>query len=291
MMTANNSTANSHSEPTLYIVATPIGNLNDMTPRAIETLKLVDIIACEDTRTSSKLLRHFNIDSKTCAYHEHNADSQTLRLIEKMQAGQSVALISDAGTPLVSDPGFQLVQSAHQHQIKVVPIVGASAMIAALSVAGIASDKFSFLGFLPAKTTARQKQLQEYLPRTETLIFYEAPHRIIACLTDMLAIFGAEREVSYCRELTKTFETVYKTKLGELLDFVKNDSNQQKGEIVLVVAGNKAEKNTDIEQHDQLLLRLLQDLSVKKTANLASELTGVKKNALYQRSLALQKGC
>ncbi len=273
----------------LYIVATPIGNLNDMTPRAIETLKNVDIIACEDTRTSSKLLQHFNIDNKkTWAYHEHNADIQTINIIEHLQAGKSVALISDAGTPLISDPGFQLVQSAHENNIKVVPIVGASAVIGALSVAGLASDKFSFLGFLPSKETARKKQLIEYAKRSETLIFYEAPHRIITCLQNMAEIFGNDREISYCRELTKTFETVKKSTVGELLTFVKSDSNQQKGEIVLVVAGNKTQVNDDISQHDKLLLRLLEDLSVKKSASLASELTGVKKNALYQRLLELQ---
>ncbi len=273
----------------LYIVATPIGNLSDMTPRAIETLKNVDIIACEDTRTSSKLLQHFNIDNKKAwAYHEHNANIQTINIIEHLQLGKSVALISDAGTPLISDPGFLLVQSAHENNIKVVPIVGASAVIGALSVAGLASDKFSFLGFLPSKETARKKQLADYAKRSETLIFYEAPHRIIACLQNMAEIFGNDREISYCREITKTFETVKKSTVGELLTFVTADNNQQKGEIVLVVAGNKTQVNDDISQHDKLLLRLLEDLSVKKSASLASELTGVKKNALYQRLLELQ---
>lgn len=274
----------------LYIVATPIGNFDDMTPRAIATLKSVDIIACEDTRTSGKLLNNFNIDTQTWAYHEHNSEVQTPKIIEMIQQGHPIALISDAGTPLISDPGYQLVQAAHGASIKVVPIAGVSAVITALSVAGLPSDKFTFVGFLPAKTHGRQKQLQIYSERTETLIFYEAPHRIIASLEDMAVVFGAHRPITYCRELTKTFETVVKSTLGELVEFVKQDSNQQKGEIVLVVAGQSTQKEVDESvQHDKLLLRLLEDLSVKKAAALASELTGVKKNALYQRLLQLQQ--
>ncbi len=311
----------------LYIVATPIGNLNDMTPRAIDTLKQVAIIACEDTRTSGRLLSHFGIDTKNeadnadndsktdhiknqitkndevtgdpsaakkghhklWAYHEHNSAIQTPKIIEMIQQGHSVALISDAGTPLVSDPGYQLVQAAHAAGVSVSPIVGASAAIAALSVAGLPSDRFSFIGFLPAKTHGRQKQLTALSTRTETLIFYEAPHRIIASLQDMQAVFGAEREVTFCRELTKTFETVLKTTLSELIEFVSQDDNQQRGEMVIVMAGTAvAQDEDDISGHDALLQRLLVDLSVKKAAALASDITGVKKNALYQRLLELQ---
>ncbi len=314
----------------LYIVATPIGNLSDMTPRAIETLKQVAIIACEDTRTSGKLLAHFGIHTKSdnsddkpaekedrsttmsnadksstdsklstegksrghnklWAYHEHNSAIQTPKIIEMIQQGHSVALISDAGTPLVSDPGFQLVQAAHAAGVMISPIVGASAAIAALSVAGLPSDRFSFIGFLPAKTHGRQKQLETLKSRTETLIFYEAPHRIVASLEDMAVVFGADREVAYCRELTKTFETVYKTSLRELIEFVKADDNQQRGEMVVVVAGvSVAHDDDDISIHDKLLQRLLEDMSVKKAAALAADITGVKKNALYQRLLELQ---
>ncbi|MES1963773.1 16S rRNA (cytidine(1402)-2'-O)-methyltransferase [Psychrobacter sp. AH5] len=300
----------------LYIVATPIGNMADMTPHAIETLKQVAIIACEDTRTSGKLLSHFGINTKAdkvadvrndeadaltdndankkghnklWAYHEHNSAIQTPKIIEMIQQGHSVALISDAGTPLVSDPGYQLVQAAHDAGVTVSPIVGASAAIAALSVAGLPSNRFSFIGFLNAKTHGRQKQLEALKSRTETLIFYEAPHRIIASLTDMAAVFGAEREATFCRELTKTFETVHKTTLAELIEFVKADDNQQRGEIVVVVAGAASVQDSDdISVHDQLLMRLLEDLSVKKAAALAADLTGVKKNALYQRLLELQ---
>ncbi len=306
----------------LYIVATPIGNMSDMTSHAIDVLKQVAIIACEDTRTSGKLLSHFGIDTKGSkgdetkdsetrpakssienddtttkqkghnklwAYHEHNSAIQTPKIIEMIEQGHSVALISDAGTPLVSDPGYQLVQAAHEAGVTVSPIVGASAAIGALSVAGLPSDRFSFIGFLPAKTHGRQKQLSDLIARTETLIFYEAPHRIVASLEDMATIFGADRAVTFCRELTKTFETVHKSTLGELVEFVKADDNQQRGEIVVVVAGVGVAKDTDdISTHDKLLQRLLEDLSVKKAAALASDITGVKKNALYQRLLELQ---
>ena len=272
----------------LYIVATPIGNMGDITARAIDVLKKVDIIACEDTRTSGKLLSNFSIDTQTWAYHEHNSEVQTPKIIEMIQRGHSVALISDAGTPLISDPGYQLVQAAHLAGVSVVPVVGASAAIGALSVAGLPSDKFSFVGFLPAKTHGRVKQLQDYAERTETLIFYEAPHRIVASLKDMAAVFGDNRPATLCRELTKTFETVKKSTLGELVNFVESDNNQQKGEIVLVVGGNVNNSSDDLSVHDPLLLRLLEDLSVKKAAALASDITGVKKNALYQRLLELQ---
>lgn len=276
------------SQGTLFIVATPIGNLSDITAHAIDCLKTVDIIACEDTRTSGKLLNHFNITTKTWAYHDHNAEVLTPKLIELLQSGKNIALISDAGTPLISDPGFRLVRACHQAGIKVSPVVGASAAIAALSVAGLPSDKFYFYGFLPAKTTGRQSELTNLKDLTATLIFYEAPHRIIDCLADMVAVLGSEREVTFCREITKTFETIYPSTLSELKAFVASDPNQQKGEMVLVVAGaSQIQNHTD--QHDELLKRLLQDLSVKKAAQLASDITGAKKNALYDRALQLQQ--
>lgn len=272
---------------TLYIVATPIGNLSDITAHAIDCLKTVAIIACEDTRTSGKLLNHFNIPTKTWAYHDHNAEVQTPKLIEILQSGQSIALISDAGTPLISDPGFRLVRACHQAGIKVSPVVGASAAIAALSVAGLPSDKFYFYGFLPAKTAGRQSELAKIKDLTATLIFYEAPHRIVECIDDMITVLGNNRQVTFCREITKTFETIYPSTLGELKQFVASDANQQKGEMVLVVAGANDSVN-DEGKHDALLKRLLQDLSVKKAAQLASDITGAKKNALYERALMLK---
>ena len=273
---------------TLYIVATPIGNLSDITAHAIDCLKSVAIIACEDTRTSGKLLNHFNIPTKTWAYHDHNAEVQTPKLIEILQSGQNIALISDAGTPLISDPGFRLVKACHEFGIKVSPVVGASAAIAALSVAGLPSDKFYFYGFLPAKTAGRQSELTKIKDLTATLIFYEAPHRIVECIDDMITVLGDNRQVTFCRELTKTFETIYPSTLGELKQFVASDANQQKGEMVLVVAGANDSVNDD-GKHDALLKRLLQDLSVKKAAQLASDITGAKKNALYDRALQLQR--
>ena len=273
---------------TLYIVATPIGNLSDITAHAIDCLKSVAIIACEDTRTSGKLLNHFNIPTKTWAYHDHNAEVQTPKLIEILQSGQNIALISDAGTPLISDPGFRLVRACHQAGIKVSPVVGASAAIAALSVAGLPSDKFYFYGFLPAKTAGRQSELAKIKDLTATLIFYEAPHRIVECIDDMITVLGDNRQVTFCREITKTFETIYPSTLGELKQFVASDANQQKGEMVLVVAGANDSVN-DEGKHDALLKRLLQDLSVKKAAQLASDITGTKKNALYERALILKE--
>lgn len=272
---------------TLYIVATPIGNLNDMTTRAIDTLKNVDKIACENTRTSGKLLSFFNISTPTTAYHEHNADTQTARLIDELKNGKSLALISDAGTPLISDPGFRLVKACHDNGITVCPIVGACAVIGALSVAGLPSDKFSFVGFLPAKQHGRIETLKDYQNHSETLIFYEAPHRIVECLTDMVAVFGAEREATLCRELTKTFETIKKLPLADLLDFVKNDPNQERGEIVLVVAGN-AEKSTTTD-YDDWLLALAKELPPKKASGIVADVLGIKKGEVYDRLLELQK--
>lgn len=272
----------------LYIVATPIGNLDDMSIRAIETLKAVDVIACEDTRTSGKLLSHYAISTKTLAYHDHNSDTQTDRLIGLLKDGKSIALISDAGTPLISDPGYRLTCACHAHDITVSPIVGACAAIGALSVAGLPSDKFYFYGFLPAKTHARQNELHHLQTMPCTLIFYEAPHRILDTLQDMCQVFGEHRSIALCRELTKTFETIKLTTLGNLLAFVQDDPNQQKGEMVLVVAGFD-KGDTDMTEHDTLLLTLAKELPSKKAASLASQLTGIKKNALYDRLLALKE--
>lgn len=271
----------------LFIVATPIGNLADMTERAIQILKTVDVIACEDTRTSQKLLSHYAITTKMSAYHDHNADTQTQRLIQLLTMGKNIALISDAGTPLISDPGYRLVKACHEMGIGVSPIVGASAMLGALSVAGLPSDKFYFYGFLPAKTTARKAELATLKHQTATLIFYEAPHRILATLADMYEVLG-ERSITFCRELTKTFETVYPSTLSGLIDFVQSDPNQQKGEMVLVVGG-AVETPSDACQHDTLLLALSKELPINKVAKVASEITGIKKNALYDRVLELKQ--
>jgi len=273
----------------LFVVATPIGHLDDMTYRAIDVLKSVNIIAAEDTRTSAQLLKHYNISTPLTACHEHNESNKIDILVQRLLNGENMALISDAGTPLISDPGFKLVRAAQEHNIRVIPVPGACAAIAALSAVGLPSDRFSFEGFLPSKQSQRILSLEKLKDQTATLIFYEAPHRILDSVKDMASIFGAERPVGFAREITKTFETIKKMTLGELVSFIEADHHQQKGEIVLVVGGATAEKNLEQEKLDQLLTRLLQDLSVKAASQLAADLTGIKKKVAYQRALELSQ--
>ncbi len=225
---------------TLYVVATPIGNLDDISARALKVLADVALIAAEDTRHSVRLLQHFGIQTPLAACHEHNEREQGGRFLTKLQAGEDVALISDAGTPLISDPGYHLVRQARAAGIPVVPVPGACALIAALSAAGLPSDRFVFEGFLPAKAAGRRGRLEALVDEPRTLIFYEAPHRVLECIEDMVAIFGDERPALLARELTKAFETLKGLPLGELREFVASDSNQQRGECVLLVAGKPA---------------------------------------------------
>ncbi|WP_415871840.1 16S rRNA (cytidine(1402)-2'-O)-methyltransferase [Acinetobacter pittii] len=271
----------------LFVVATPIGHLDDMTFRAIDILKSVSIVAAEDTRQSAQLFKHYNISTQLTACHDHNESNKIEQLVQKLLAGDDIALISDAGTPLISDPGFKLVRAAQEHGIKVVPVPGACAAIAALSAVGLPSDRFSFEGFLPSKASQRISQLEKLKNETQTLIFYEAPHRILECVKNMAEVFGENRPVGFAREITKTFETIKKMTLKDLVSFIENDHNQEKGEIVLVVGG--VPEKTDLEQEklDELLKRLLQDLSVKAASQLAADLTGVKKKVAYQRALEL----
>ncbi|WP_445406550.1 16S rRNA (cytidine(1402)-2'-O)-methyltransferase [Acinetobacter seifertii] len=271
----------------LFVVATPIGHLDDMTFRAIDILKSVSIVAAEDTRQSAQLFKHYNISTPLTACHDHNESNKIEQLVQKLLAGENIALISDAGTPLISDPGFKLVRAAQEHGIRVVPVPGACAAIAALSAVGLPSDRFSFEGFLPSKASQRITQLEKLKNETQTLIFYEAPHRILECVKNMTEVFGENRPVGFAREITKTFETIKKMTLKDLVSFIENDHNQEKGEIVLVVGG--APEKTDLEQEklDELLKRLLQDLSVKAAAQLAADLTGIKKKVAYQRALEL----
>ena len=271
----------------LYVVATPIGHLDDITYRAIEVLKSVKLIAAEDTRTSAKLLKHFGINTPLTACHDHNESDKVNHLIERILAGENMALISDAGTPLISDPGFKFVRAAQAKGVQVIPVPGACAAIAALSAVGLPSDRFSFEGFLPSKQSQRLLHLNRLKDETQTLIIYEAPHRILECVKDMADVFGADRPVGFAREITKTFETIKKMTLGELVEFISNDSDQQKGEIVLVIGGASVEKDMEQEKLDQLLTRLLQDLSVKAASQLAADLTGIKKKIAYQRALEL----
>lgn len=271
----------------LFVVATPIGHLDDMTFRAIEVLKSVSLIAAEDTRQSAQLLKHFNIETPLTACHDHNEANKIHQLIEKLKNGENLALISDAGTPLISDPGFKLVRAAQEHGIRVTPVPGACAAIAALSAVGLPSDRFSFEGFLPSKSSQRLSQLEKLKDETQTLIFYEAPHRILECAKDMQAVFGADRAVGFAREITKTFETIKKMTLSELVKFIEQDHNQQKGEIVLVVGGATTEKDLSQAKLDEWLQRLLQDVSVKAAAQIVADLTGIKKKIAYQRALEL----
>lgn len=273
----------------LFVVATPIGHLDDMSYRAIDVLKSVSLIAAEDTRTSAQLMKHFNISTPLTACHEHNESNKIDILIQKLLNGEDIALISDAGTPLISDPGFKLVRAAQANGIRVIPVPGACAAIAALSAVGLPSDRFSFQGFLASKQSQRLQQLEKLKDETQTLIFYEAPHRILDSVKDMAAVFGADRPVGFAREITKTFETIKKMALGELVEFIAADHHQQKGEIVLVVGGASEEKDMEQEKLDQLLQRLLQDLSVKAASQLAADLTGIKKKIAYQRALELSQ--
>jgi 16S rRNA (cytidine1402-2'-O)-methyltransferase len=275
---------------TLYVVATPIGNLEDMTPRAIRILSEVDLIAAEDTRHSGKLLKHFGIEAKTEALHEHNERSQVPKLIEILQAGKSIAFITDAGTPLVSDPGFHLVRSARQAGLTVIPVPGACAAIAALSAAGLPSDRFVFEGFPPAKSAARRAVFEKLREEARTLIFYESPHRILESLKEMTEIFGPEREAVLARELTKQFETVRNGTLTELSEWVNRDPHQQLGEFVILIHGvPRAEREAVDEEAERVLRILLGELPVSQAAALAAKITGLKKNRLYEYALNLKR--
>lgn len=274
------------------MVATPIGNLDDMSARALKILGDVALIAAEDTRHSIRLLQHFGINTPLAACHEHNERDEGGRFLAKLQAGESVALISDAGTPLISDPGYHLVRQVRAAGIPVVPVPGACALIAALSAAGLPSDRFIFEGFLPAKTAGRRSRLEQVREEPRTLIFYEAPHRILECLEDMEFVFGPDRPALLARELTKTFETLKGLPLSELRAFVEGDSNQQRGECVVLVAGWTPPESEEAVSAEvmRVLDLLLKEMPLKRAAALAAEITGARKNVLYQVALERQKG-
>ncbi|WP_117235856.1 16S rRNA (cytidine(1402)-2'-O)-methyltransferase [Vibrio maerlii] len=277
----------SNEIPTLYIVPTPIGNLGDITQRAIEVLNSVDLIAAEDTRHTGKLLAHFNIQTRTFALHDHNEQQKAQVLVDKLTQGQSIALVSDAGTPLISDPGYHLVTQCRQAGVRVVPLPGACAVIAALSASGLPSDRFSFEGFLPAKSKGRKDKFLEIAKVARTCIFYESPHRIMDSLADMLEILGPDREVVLARELTKTFETIQGLPLGELIDWINEDDNRKRGEMVLLVHGYREEATEDSlpDEATRTLAILTKELPLKKAAAMAAEIYNLKKNALYKWGL------
>ena len=271
------------------MVATPIGNLDDLSPRALLTLNEVSLIAAEDTRHSAKLLQHFGILTPVTAFHEHNEREKSAELIALLSQDKSIALISDAGTPLVSDPGYRLVHAAHAAGIRVVPLPGACAAIAALSASGLPSDRFGFEGFPPVKSAARRSWLEALARDPRTLIFYESPHRILESLQDMVAVFGAARTAVYARELTKHFETVRHASLGELVEWVSADPNQQRGEIVVLVHGASAVESESQGEAERIVRILIKDLPVSQAAALAAEITGLKKNQLYELALKLKQ--
>lgn len=270
----------------LYIVPTPIGNLGDMSSRAIDVLNQVSLIACEDTRHSGKLLSHFGITTKTTALHDHNERARAQWIVDQLAAGLSIALISDAGTPLISDPGYHLVSHVRQSGFNVIPLPGPCAAITALSASGLPSDRFSFEGFLPSKEKARADKLLALKEDPRTLIFYESPHRIEHSLTTMVEVLGGERHVVMAREVTKTFETFLSGPVSEVLVTVSTDPNQQKGEIVLMVHGYHLSDDEAIPTVAINTLKLLcEELPLKKAAAIASQIHGLKKNALYKYGL------
>lgn len=266
----------------LYVVATPIGNFGDMSQRAIEVLRGADLIAAEDTRHSARLLQFFDIKTPALAYHDHSDERALERITRSLADGGRVALVSDAGTPLISDPGYRLVRYAQEQGFAVRPVPGACAAVAALSVSGLATDRFLFEGFLPARSMARANRLAALAAESVSLIFYEAPHRIQDCLVDMVAQFGADREATLAREITKTFETIKRGTLSELAEFVAADRNQQKGEIVLVVAGAASVDSEISAEVATLLLRLVEELPAKKAAAVVADCTGLRKKLLYE---------
>lgn len=273
----------------LYIVATPIGNLKDISQRAIEVLQSVDCIAAEDTRHSGHLLQHLGLNKPLISLHEHNEEKRAGELIARLQQGESIALISDAGTPLISDPGYLLVKLVKEAGMRVVPIPGPCALIAALSVSGLPTDRFVFEGFLPSKAKVRKEQLEALRLESRTLIFYEAPHRILESLRAMEQVFGADRQMVLARELTKMFETVKSGSIHEIINEITQDENQERGEIIVLVAGAKVifEEETGFSSL-KILSTLVDTLPVKQAVELTSQITGDKKNDLYQKALQIR---
>ena len=273
----------------LYVVSTPIGNLEDLSPRAVDTLKKVDLIAAEDTRHSGRLMQHFSISTPMLAVHDHNERQRAQALVQKLAAGQSIALISDAGTPLISDPGYHLVSAVRDAGYRVVPIVGPCALIAGLSVSGLSTDRFSFYGFLPAKNSGRRQHLEQLAKVTHTQVFYESPHRIVAMVDDIVSVLGPDRRLVLARELTKTFETVYGAPASAVQAWLSADHNQQKGEFVVLIEGAEPEQLQDIgPEEERMLTLLLAELPIKKAAAITAAISGHKKKALYDRALELQ---
>ena len=273
---------------TLYIVSTPIGNLGDITIRAVDVLKNVDLVLAEDTRHSKKLFAHYDIGTPLRAFHEHNEKDKTEAIINEINTGKSIAIISDAGTPLISDPGYHLVSNAKNVGLNVVPIPGPSALIAALSSSGLTSNSFTFFGFLPSKQVARLKFLQVKMNLDETIIFYESPKRILSTLKDMLEVFGGSREVCLAKELTKSFETILRDKLPNLIEYLSADISHQRGEFVILVSpADKIDLIESERQLDKILPILCAEMGASKASKLAAKITGLDKKHCYKRAKSL----
>lgn len=278
----------SYPTATLYVVATPIGNVTDITLRALHLLALADVVACEDTRKTGALLGRFGMNKQLLAAHQHNEREVAERLIERLATGARVALVSDAGTPAVSDPGARIVDAVRAAGYRVLPLPGASAAVTALSASGLVNDRFYFVGFLPAKLKQRETALAELVHVQATLVFYEAPHRIDESVQALANAFEPTRQVVFARELTKLFEEVHRCPLGEAMAWLKADSNRERGEFVVLVEGAPARADAADADADRILQILLAECSVKQAAGLAAQITGLKKNALYDRALQLK---
>jgi 16S rRNA (cytidine1402-2'-O)-methyltransferase len=277
------------TEPALYVVATPIGNLRDITLRALETLTAVDVIAAEDTRNTAHLLTHHGITARRLlALHQHNERGAAEKIITLLEQGQSVALVTDAGTPAVSDPGALLVEAVRAAGHRVIPLPGANAAVAALSASGLSAPHFLFYGFLPNKSAARRRELETLVSLPCTLAFYEAPHRVVECVEDLLAVLGGEREIVFARELTKLFETLHRCSLTDAPAWLAANENNRRGEFVLLVSG--AVENKDDTETLRVLTELLQELPLKQAVQLASRITGANRNAVYEMALATRRG-
>jgi len=276
-------------EPVLYVVATPIGNLRDITLRALDVLAMADVVAAEDTRNTAHLLTHYGISAnRLMAVHQHNERGASEKIIALLQAGKSVAFVSDAGTPAVSDPGALLVQAALTAGLRVIPIPGANAAVAALSASGLAGPHFLFYGFLPNKSAARRTELQALSSHPYTLVFYEAPHRILECVADLCAVLGGERQIVLAREITKLFETIHACHLSEAEAWLLSDSNRQRGEFVVLVSGAVPQPGLSAETLNTLSL-LLEELPLKQAAQLAAKISGANRSELYQHALQMKK--
>ncbi|MFT6778149.1 MAG: 16S rRNA (cytidine1402-2'-O)-methyltransferase [Paraglaciecola sp.] len=273
---------------TLFIVATPIGNLEDITLRAVRILAEVDLIAAEDTRHSQRLLQHYDISTRLTSLHDHNESQRAIQLIEKLKLGENIALISDAGTPLISDPGYGLVSRCREAGVNVVPLPGPCAAITALCAAGLATDRFKFEGFLPVKAVAKQQALQRLLTETSTSVFYESPRRVADTVRQVVAQLGEDRQMVVAKELTKTFETFYCGRAEACLTWLEADANHQRGEFVLMIAGEKHDQSEVSADALNLLKLLMKELPLKKAAAVTAQQYDLKKNHLYQLGLELK---